>query len=211
MRACACASSGEAPACSTRCATRRRGPRRGPRDCRRIGEQGLSLIAEARACSRTATRARSRPPASAPRSRRCTSRRSRAARRRVRRRDPPAAPGQPPHGVGAVARRDPVTVLAEWAGGARMRAGAIDLCIVGADRIAANGDVANKVGTYAAALPRTPRRAVLRRRPDVDTGSLALERGPHSDRPRPVDQLALPCGRSPTAGRGRHSPIRRSM
>jgi methylthioribose-1-phosphate isomerase len=28
----------------------------------------------------------------------------------------------------------------------------VDLCIVGADRIAANGDVANKIGTYALAI-----------------------------------------------------------
>jgi methylthioribose-1-phosphate isomerase len=33
-----------------------------------------------------------------------------------------------------------------------MRAGKVDLCIVGADRIAANGDVANKIGTYGLAL-----------------------------------------------------------
>jgi methylthioribose-1-phosphate isomerase len=33
-----------------------------------------------------------------------------------------------------------------------MRAGRIDLCIVGADRIARNGDVANKVGTYGVAV-----------------------------------------------------------
>ena len=33
-----------------------------------------------------------------------------------------------------------------------MRSGAIDLCIVGADRIAANGDVANKIGTYGVAV-----------------------------------------------------------
>ena len=33
-----------------------------------------------------------------------------------------------------------------------MRAGRIDLCLVGADRIAANGDVANKIGTYAVAV-----------------------------------------------------------
>jgi methylthioribose-1-phosphate isomerase len=33
-----------------------------------------------------------------------------------------------------------------------MRAGDIDLCIVGADRIAANGDVANKIGTYGVAV-----------------------------------------------------------
>lgn len=36
--------------------------------------------------------------------------------------------------------------------GALMRAGAVDLVIVGADRIAANGDVANKIGTYGLAV-----------------------------------------------------------
>jgi methylthioribose-1-phosphate isomerase len=46
----------------------------------------------------------------------------------------------------------PVTVIVDGAAASLMRAGAIALCIVGADRIAANGDVANKIGTYAAAL-----------------------------------------------------------
>jgi methylthioribose-1-phosphate isomerase len=46
----------------------------------------------------------------------------------------------------------PVTVIVDGAAASLMRAGAITMCIVGADRIAANGDVANKIGTYAAAL-----------------------------------------------------------
>jgi methylthioribose-1-phosphate isomerase len=46
----------------------------------------------------------------------------------------------------------PVTVLADHMAAALMRAGTIDLCIVGADRIAANGDTANKIGTYALAI-----------------------------------------------------------
>lgn len=46
----------------------------------------------------------------------------------------------------------PVTVLADSMAASLMRGGAVDLCVVGADRIAANGDVANKVGTYALAL-----------------------------------------------------------
>jgi methylthioribose-1-phosphate isomerase len=46
----------------------------------------------------------------------------------------------------------PVTVLADDAAASLMRSGTIDLCIVGADRIAANGDVANKIGTYALAI-----------------------------------------------------------
>jgi methylthioribose-1-phosphate isomerase len=45
----------------------------------------------------------------------------------------------------------PVTVVTDNTVGALMRAGEIDLVVVGADRIAANGDVANKIGTYAVA------------------------------------------------------------
>jgi methylthioribose-1-phosphate isomerase len=45
-----------------------------------------------------------------------------------------------------------VTVLADGMAASLMRGGAVDLVIVGADRIAANGDVANKIGTYALAL-----------------------------------------------------------
>ena len=46
----------------------------------------------------------------------------------------------------------PVTVIADGAAASLMRSGEIALCLVGADRVAANGDVANKIGTYAAAL-----------------------------------------------------------
>ena len=46
----------------------------------------------------------------------------------------------------------PVTVLVDSAAASLMRDGAVDLCIVGADRIAANGDVANKVGTLPLAI-----------------------------------------------------------
>jgi methylthioribose-1-phosphate isomerase len=46
----------------------------------------------------------------------------------------------------------PHTVIADNAGGHLMRRGEIDLCIVGTDRTTANGDVANKIGTYLKAL-----------------------------------------------------------
>lgn len=46
----------------------------------------------------------------------------------------------------------PVTVITDGAAASRMRAGEVDVCIVGADRVVANGDVANKVGTYALAV-----------------------------------------------------------
>ena len=46
----------------------------------------------------------------------------------------------------------PVTVIADNMAGSLMRAGSIDCVVVGADRIAANGDTANKIGTYSAAV-----------------------------------------------------------
>jgi len=45
-----------------------------------------------------------------------------------------------------------VTVLADSMAASLMREGKVDLVMVGADRIAANGDVANKIGTYPLAL-----------------------------------------------------------
>jgi len=50
----------------------------------------------------------------------------------------------------------PVTVVADVVAGTLLRQGRIDAVLVGADRIAANGDVANKIGTYPlAVLART--------------------------------------------------------
>ena len=46
----------------------------------------------------------------------------------------------------------PHTVIVDSASGYFMRTVGIDLCLVGCDRIAANGDTANKIGTYNLAL-----------------------------------------------------------
>ncbi|MBM3189976.1 MAG: S-methyl-5-thioribose-1-phosphate isomerase, partial [Chloroflexi bacterium] len=46
----------------------------------------------------------------------------------------------------------PHAVIADNAAGYLMRRGEIDMVFVGADRIAANGDVANKIGTYEKAV-----------------------------------------------------------
>ena len=46
----------------------------------------------------------------------------------------------------------PVTLIADNSAGLLMRKGKIDAVIVGADRIASNGDVANKIGTYQVAV-----------------------------------------------------------
>jgi methylthioribose-1-phosphate isomerase len=46
----------------------------------------------------------------------------------------------------------PHTIVVDNAGGHLMQRGLVDLVIVGADRVTANGDVANKIGTYLKAL-----------------------------------------------------------
>ena len=46
----------------------------------------------------------------------------------------------------------PTTLISDNMAGAMMQQGKIDAVIVGADRIAANGDVANKIGTYTVAV-----------------------------------------------------------
>ena len=46
----------------------------------------------------------------------------------------------------------PMTLIADNAAGHLMRTGKVDIVLVGADRIARNGDVANKIGTYKLAV-----------------------------------------------------------
>lgn len=46
----------------------------------------------------------------------------------------------------------PMALIADNAAGMLMRAGKVDLVIFGADRVAANGDVANKIGSYKLAV-----------------------------------------------------------
>jgi len=51
-----------------------------------------------------------------------------------------------------VQERIPATLITDNMAGSFMKKGMVDLCIVGADRIAANGDTANKIGTYSLAV-----------------------------------------------------------
>jgi methylthioribose-1-phosphate isomerase len=46
----------------------------------------------------------------------------------------------------------PMTLITDSMAGHFMSRGSVDLVVVGADRIAANGDVANKIGTYSVAV-----------------------------------------------------------
>ena len=65
----------------------------------------------------------------------------------------------------------PTTVIADNMAGAMMRLGKIKAVIVGADRIAANGDIANKIGTYSVAVLAKGRDSFLR-------GCAMVHRGP---------------------------------
>lgn len=46
----------------------------------------------------------------------------------------------------------PVTLITDGMSGALMQRGQVDVCVVGSDRLAINGDLANKTGTYLVAL-----------------------------------------------------------
>lgn len=46
----------------------------------------------------------------------------------------------------------PCTVIVDSAAGPLLQSGQVDCCLVGSDRVAANGDVCNKVGTYLKAV-----------------------------------------------------------
>jgi methylthioribose-1-phosphate isomerase len=46
----------------------------------------------------------------------------------------------------------PATLVPDVMAASLMQAGEVDLVVVGADRVAANGDVANKIGTYGLAV-----------------------------------------------------------
>ena len=92
-------------------------------------------------------------------------------------------------------------LIADVAAGLVMARGEVDLVVVGADRIAANGDTANKIGTYArggAGAP--PRHPVLRRRAVLD--HRLRDRRPEppsrsrSGTPREVRELAGPAHRA---------------
>jgi methylthioribose-1-phosphate isomerase len=51
-----------------------------------------------------------------------------------------------------VQEKIPVTLITDNMAGFFMRKGKIQYCVVGADRIASNGDIANKIGTYGVAI-----------------------------------------------------------
>jgi methylthioribose-1-phosphate isomerase len=99
----------------------------------------------------------------------------------------------------------PHAVIADSAAGSLMARGEVDLVVTGADRIAANGDTANKIGTYSlAVLDARPRDA--RRLGDPDRGTRPVR----ADRSLPGPQSRLRrdpgCADHRDRHRGRHPP-----
>ena len=91
----------------------------------------------------------------------------------------------------------PTTLIADNMAGHLMARGEINAVVVGADRIAANGDVANKIGTYTVAVLAKEHGIPFYVAAPVSTFDLATPTGAgHPDRGAP--------------GRGGHAPRRGS-
>ncbi len=71
----------------------------------------------------------------------------------------------------------PVTLITDSMAGHFMKQGALDAAIVGADRIAANGDVANKIGTYSVAVLARENRVPFYVAAPLSTVDLSLASG----------------------------------
>src|ERR1700740_2473368 len=71
----------------------------------------------------------------------------------------------------------PTTVISDNMAGAMMKQGKIGAIVVGADRIAANGDVANKIGTYTVAVVAKENEIPFYVAAPVSTLDLNLESG----------------------------------
>jgi methylthioribose-1-phosphate isomerase len=93
----------------------------------------------------------------------------------------------------------PHTIIADNAGGLLMTQGKVDLCIVGCDRVTANGDVANKIGTYLKALAATDNDVPFHVALPSSTIDWEMEKG--ADIPieeRSPDEILRMTGRTPT-------------
>jgi methylthioribose-1-phosphate isomerase len=84
----------------------------------------------------------------------------------------------------------PFTLIADNAAGHFLRSGQVDIVLVGADRVAANGDVANKIGTYKLALAAQDNGVPFY--PCVPTSTVDLSLASGDDIPieeRPTDEI----------------------
>jgi len=89
----------------------------------------------------------------------------------------------------------PHTLIVDAAGATLMRQGRVDIVLVGADRVAANGDVCNKIGTYEKALAARDSRVPIYAAVPSATIDWTLadgERIPIEE--RSADEVLLPSG-----------------
>ena len=96
----------------------------------------------------------------------------------------------------------PVTLLADGAAASRMTLGGIDWVIVGSDRIAANGDVANKIGTYNLAV--AARHHGVKVMVVAPTSTIDMQLASGAEIPievRDADELLM-CGKQQVAAQG---------
>jgi len=90
----------------------------------------------------------------------------------------------------------PVTVICDGMAAVVLRDKGIDAVVVGADRIARNGDVANKVGTYGLSVLAREHGVAFYVAAPVSTFDLALEEGSRIPiEERPAEEVACPFGR----------------
>jgi methylthioribose-1-phosphate isomerase len=99
--------------------------------------------------------------------------------------------------------RIPVTVICDNMAGYLMSLGKVDIVIVGADRIAANGDFANKIGTYSLAILAKAHRIPFYVAAPLSSFDVSLKRG--KDIPieqRSPDELRKFCGKKIVPDKG---------
>jgi len=89
----------------------------------------------------------------------------------------------------------PVTVITDNMAGHFLRSGRIGCVIVGADRIAANGDVANKIGTYSVAVLAHENHVPFYVAAPISTLDLSLASGAEIPiEQRPPEEVTHLCG-----------------
>jgi methylthioribose-1-phosphate isomerase len=111
------------------------------------------------------------------------------------------------------ARREgmPFSVLADGAAGSLLAAGEVDAVLVGADRIAADGSVANKIGTYPLAVLAQHHQVPFLVVAPVTSVDLATQRGAdivvEQRAAEEVTEISSPYQPGPWAGPGQRSGI----
>ncbi|MDQ7851169.1 MAG: S-methyl-5-thioribose-1-phosphate isomerase [Armatimonadota bacterium] len=94
----------------------------------------------------------------------------------------------------------PATLITDNAAGSLMARGEIDRVVVGADRVARNGDVANKIGTYTlAVLARTHQIPFLVAAPLSSVDPLVDDGAAIPLEERPAQEIVRWCGRQVAA------------